>query len=93
MAVAGMAAGGRGNGGGPRFRRQVLDGEALALGAGQAGIVLSALEDASEGIRERAAYCPACRSHPADLCEEDAERLGRADAYDQLADRFQEVMP
>jgi hypothetical protein len=69
-----------------------IEGQA-ALDAGQAAIVLSALEDASEGIRERAAYCPACRSHPAELCEEDAERLSRADAYDHLADRLREVTP
>jgi hypothetical protein len=62
-----------------------------ALGAGQAATVLSALEDASEGIRERAAYCPACASHPADLCEEDADRLSRAETYDHLAARLREA--
>jgi hypothetical protein len=47
--------------------------------------VLSALEDATGGIRERAAYCPACWSHPAALCDGTADQLSRAESYDQLA--------
>ena len=45
--------------------------------------MLAALEDASDGIQDRAAYCPACASRAADLCDEDAYRLPRADAYDR----------
>lgn len=67
-------------------------GQVLAAIADQAATVLAALEDASEGIRQRAAYCPACRRHPADLCEEDADRLARADAYDRLAAKLREVV-
>jgi hypothetical protein len=72
---------------------QVLDviDQAATLDDDQAAIVLSSLEDASEGIRERAAHCPACRSHPADLCDEDADRLARADAYDRLAAKLRDT--
>jgi hypothetical protein len=69
----------------------VIAGQAAAFDQDQAAVVLSALDDASEGIRERAAYCPACRSHPAALCDEDAARLSRAEAYDHLAARLREV--
>jgi hypothetical protein len=69
----------------------VIDGQAAALGADQSATVLSALEDASDGIRERAAYCPACRTHPAALCDEDADRLSRAEAYDHLAAKLREA--
>jgi hypothetical protein len=64
-----------------------------AIDADQAAVVLSALEDASDGIRERAAYCPACRSHPAALCDEDADRLSRAEAYDHLATQLRKATP
>jgi len=50
-----------------------------------AGTMLAALDDAASGIRDRAAYCPDCGSHPADLCDGDADRLARADEYDRLA--------
>jgi hypothetical protein len=69
----------------------VIAGQAASLDADQAAIVLSALEDASDGIRERAANCPACRSHPADLCDEDTDRLYRAEAYDHLAAKLREA--
>lgn len=69
----------------------VIEGQAAALDAGQVATVLAALEDASESIRERAACCPACASHPADLCDEDADRLTRADTYDQLAAKLKEA--
>jgi hypothetical protein len=70
----------------------VISGQAAALDADETMTVLAALDDASEGIRERAAYCPACRSHPASLCDEDADRLSRAEAYDHLAARLREVI-
>ena len=60
-------------------------GPAVTLDDDQAATALSALEDASEGIRERAAYCSACKAHPAELCPEDEDRLSRAEAYDALA--------
>jgi len=50
-----------------------------------AGTMLAALDDAASGIRDRAAYCPDCGSHPAHLCDGDADRLARADEYDLLA--------
>jgi hypothetical protein len=62
-----------------------------AVDADRAAVMLSALEEASEGIRERAAYCPACRRHPSALCDEDADRLSRAETYDRLAARLREV--
>jgi hypothetical protein len=66
---------------------ELLDalGPAVVLDQDQAATVLAALDDASDGIRGRAAYCPACVAHPADLCDEDAGRLARADEYDRLA--------
>jgi hypothetical protein len=66
---------------------ELLDafGPAVVLDRDQAATVLAALEDASEDIRDRAAYCPACASHPADLCDGCAGRLTRAEAYDRLA--------
>ena len=50
-----------------------------------ASTMLAALYDAAAGNRDRAAYCPDCRSHPAELCDDDADRLARADEYDRLA--------
>ena len=47
--------------------------------------LLAALDDAAAGIRDRAAYCPHCGSHPAELCDGDAGRLARAEDYDRLA--------
>jgi hypothetical protein len=69
----------------------VLDTPGVCLDEDQAATVLAALEDAAEGIRERAAYCSACRTHPADLCDETADQLRRAEAYDALAARLGEV--
>ena len=60
-------------------------GPAVVLDADHAATVLAALDDASDGIRDRAAYCPACTAHPADLCDECAGNLSRAEAYDHLA--------
>jgi hypothetical protein len=77
-----------------RLLGQVLDviGEAAVIpGAGRAAIVLAALGDASDGIRERAAHCPDCTASPADLCDETAGQLSRADAYDRLAATLREV--
>jgi hypothetical protein len=71
----------------------VIAEQPVALGQDQAVTVLSALQDASEAIRERAAHCPTCWSHPADLCDEDADQLSRAEAYDHLAAKLREVMP
>ncbi|HEY6275605.1 MAG TPA: hypothetical protein VIX86_04665 [Streptosporangiaceae bacterium] len=66
-------------------------GPAVVLDHGQAVTVLSALEDASEGIRERAANCPDCDTSPADLCDECSDRLARADAYDRLAGQLRQA--
>jgi hypothetical protein len=72
---------------------ELLDalGPAVVFGRDQAVLVLSALEDASDGIRERAAYCPACAAHPADLCDECSDRLADAEVYDALAAQLREV--
>ncbi len=58
---------------------------APALDEDQLTVVLAALDDAASHIRERAAYCPDCQAHPADLCDGCADRLRRAEAYDALA--------
>jgi hypothetical protein len=71
--------------------RAVLLAPPVSLDKDQAATVIAALDDASEGIRERAAYCPACWAHPAALCNEDADRLCRAEAYHHLAARLREV--
>jgi hypothetical protein len=52
--------------------------------------VLSALQDAAEGNRDRAAHCSDCATAPADLCDLCADRLSRADNYDQLASEIWE---
>jgi hypothetical protein len=75
---------------------QLLDGLAcepggLVLDEDQAATVLAALDDAARSIRERAAACPACREHPAELCDETADQLQRAGAYQALAARLTEV--
>jgi hypothetical protein len=69
---------------------KLLDG-LDAVGAEDRTVLLSALEDASACLRERAAWCPACQSHPADLCDETADQLARADEYDRLAAALREV--
>ena len=56
-------------------------------------VILAALDDAARGIRERAAACPACQSHPADLCDETADELRRAEAYSALAARLEGLAP
>jgi hypothetical protein len=71
----------------------IIGDQAAALDEDQAATVMAALDDASEGIRERAAWCPACRAHPAALCDEDADRLTRAEAYDHLAAQLRKATP
>jgi hypothetical protein len=71
----------------------VIDGQAAALDARQLAVVLAGLQDASASICERAASSPACASHPADLCDETAAQLARADAYDLLAAKLREATP
>ena len=65
---------------------------AVGLGADDAAIVLSALEEAAWHIRELAASCPDCEASPAELCDECADRLARAEAYDVLAAQLREVV-
>lgn len=72
--------------------RAALLGTAVSLDEDQAATVIAALDDASEGIRERAAWCPACKAHPAALCDEDADRLSRAEAYDHLAAQLRKAI-
>ena len=66
-------------------------GPAAAEAAGgdedQAAVILTALDEAATLIRQQAALCLACETHPAELCEEHAGKLRRADAYDTLARR------
>ncbi len=71
----------------------VIEGQTAVLDADQAAIVLSALEDASDGIRERAAHCPDCAASPADLCDGCADRLSRAEGYDDLTAKLREANP
>ncbi len=71
--------------------RGALLGPAVTLDEDQAATVLSALEDASEHIRERAANCPECMASPADLCDGCSDRLNRAGAYDALAGTLREA--
>lgn len=60
-------------------------GQAASADEDQADVVLSALEDAAEHIRERAANCPGCDASVTELCDGCADRLHRADAYEALA--------
>jgi hypothetical protein len=46
--------------------------------------VLSALKDGADYKRGRAAACPDCDAHPADLCGTCEWRLARADEYDAV---------
>jgi hypothetical protein len=63
----------------------VLD-PAVILHKGQAAIALDALDVAAEYRRYRASLtCAACATHPAELCEDHATDLDRADEYDRLA--------
>jgi hypothetical protein len=73
-------------------RRQL--GQVLAAVAGQAPpatgaqlvTVLDALEVAADDKRDRAATCPDCEAHPAELCGTCEYRLAAADDYDALAE-------
>jgi hypothetical protein len=59
---------------------------AVTLGYDQAATALDALAVAAEYRRYRASLtCEACAQHPAELCEDHAADLDRADEYDRLA--------
>jgi hypothetical protein len=63
----------------------VLD-SAVVLDQDQAATALDALEVAMEYRRYRASLtCEACAIHPAELCENHATDLDRAEEYDRLA--------
>jgi hypothetical protein len=68
----------------PGLLGAVLPAPAVTLVASDVAIVGSALEDASQHIRERAANCPDCEASPAELCDGCSDRLARAEAYDRL---------
>ena len=58
----------------------------ITLTPAQAETVLSALDDAAEARRERAAAtCHECATHPAELCPDHEADLNRASEYDGLA--------
>jgi hypothetical protein len=69
-------------------------GQVLAAAADQAALltgpqlatVLDALEVAADYKRDRAATCPDCEAHPADLCGTCEHRLATADEYDALTE-------
>jgi hypothetical protein len=66
--------------------RAALLSSAASLDDGQAATVLDALGFAAEYRRYRASLtCEACAQHPAELCEDHAADLDRAEEYDQLA--------
>jgi hypothetical protein len=69
----------------------VLSSSGAWLDRNQAATVLAALADVGEGIRRRAASCPACTAHLAELCDECAGRLARAETYHALAARLREL--
>ena len=63
----------------------VLDGGQV-LGRADVATVLDGLAVATEYRRYRASLtCEACAMHPAELCEDHATDLDRADEYDRLA--------
>jgi hypothetical protein len=59
--------------------------QARPLTGAQLATVLGALEVAAEYKRDRAAACPDCEAHPAELCGTCEYRLATADDYDALA--------
>lgn len=66
---------------------------AITLTAAQAETVLSALDDAAEARRERAAAtCGDCAVHPVELCPDHEAELNRASEYDALAARLYAVL-
>jgi hypothetical protein len=68
-----------------RTHARVLDND-------QAATVLAALDFAAEYRRYRASLtCAACAVHPAELCEDHATDLDRADEYDRLAAKLREA--
>jgi hypothetical protein len=72
----------------------VIEGQATAPGADQLATVLAALEDASAWRKLRGtSVCQACAQHPAELCEDHAADLDRAEAYDRLAATLREARP
>jgi hypothetical protein len=77
-----------------RLLGQVLDvlDSAVTLDQDQAATVLDALDFAAEYRRYRASLtCEACAQHPAELCEDHAADLDRADDYDRLAGQIREA--
>lgn len=66
---------------------------AVTLDPGQAATVLDALAFAAQCRRHRASLtCGACGQHPAELCEDHAADLDRADDYDATAAKLRETM-
>ncbi len=66
---------------------------AVTLTAMQAETVLSALDDAAEARRERAAAtCHECAVHPAELCPGHEADLNRASEYDALAGHLYDTL-
>ena len=61
---------------------------ATALDDDDQAVILAALADAAEAIRERADYCPACQERLTGRCAGHADQLRRAAAYDALAGRL-----
>ncbi len=58
----------------------------VTLDQDQAATVLDALDFAAEYRRYRASLtCQTCATHPAELCEDHAADLDRAEEYDRLA--------
>jgi len=77
-----------------RLLGQLLDvlGQAVTLDGDQAATVLDALGFASEYRRYRASLtCEACATHPAELCEDHATDLDRAEEYDRLARQIRDA--
>ncbi len=65
---------------------------AAILSQADAATAIDALEFAAEYRRYRASLtCQACAEHPAELCEDHATDLDRADEYDRLATQITEA--
>jgi hypothetical protein len=65
---------------------------AIELSQQDAATAADALEVAAEYRRFRASLtCEACTQHPAELCEDHAADLDRADEYDQLTDQIRKA--
>jgi hypothetical protein len=61
-------------------------GQTPPLTGAQLATVLDALEVAADDKRDRAATCPDCEAHLAELCDTCEYRLAIADEYDALVE-------